>query len=366
MLYWKYSANRTFFLNEYWILIPTMILANYFTIRKIRSHKKKMKELERLKELVRRYEQERRIMLVAYLACGLTLPYLAGYRGGGTDYTDVIDVDYIDCGIEEGLRFLDNDRLRKIIHDLYKYKRRGKIIYITATAVCHLAHMYGLHFLAFPIAIGDFGLTSVYQTVRKTFVTILLGLVGPILTLGGGGPVSLIFAALAALTGLRLSFMNLDKILTSPIDPTILAEKLKPRIPDNPDVVTVNFRNKMKMSPQISPEKKECWLADQALLNPSCNIGATDIPNAIDLVSHDLKYNEVVNMQDVTGLERVEFSDILDLGQAKSSISKPSTGKTVNFLDKFGDRGAIDEMDTWDISEDKKYLRTRIRIEGAN
>ena len=37
MLYWKYSSNRIFFLNEYWIFIPTAILANYVIIRKIRS-----------------------------------------------------------------------------------------------------------------------------------------------------------------------------------------------------------------------------------------------------------------------------------------------------------------------------------------
>jgi hypothetical protein len=110
-------------------------------------------------------------------------------------------------------------------------------------------------------------------------------------------------------------------------------------------------------------EKGECWLAEQALLNPSCKVKATEIPSAIDLVSHDLKYSEVVNMQDVTGLNRVEFSDILDLGQAEPSISKPRTGKIVNFLEKFGDPGTIDEMDRWDTSEykvpEKRYLRTR-------
>ena len=48
------------------------------------------------------------------------------------------------------------------------------MIYITATAVCHLAHRYGKTFLALPFAIGDFGLTNLYQTARKVVVTILL------------------------------------------------------------------------------------------------------------------------------------------------------------------------------------------------
>lgn len=75
-------------------------------------------------------------------------------RGGA----DFIDVSCIECEIEEGLQYLDNNYLQKIIHNLYRHKRKGQIIYITATAICHLANDYGQHFLSFPIAIGDFGL----------------------------------------------------------------------------------------------------------------------------------------------------------------------------------------------------------------
>lgn len=357
MLYWKYSSNRIFFLNEYWILIPTVIICNYSIIRKICSHKEKTQQLKKLKEEIERYKKEEKIRRIVYLACGLSgLSYISMCRGGA----DFINVDYIDCDIEDGLRFLDNDRLRKIIHNLYRYKRRGKIIYITSTALCHLANQYGQTFLAFPFAIGDFGVTNLYQTIRKTAVTILLGGVGPLFVIGG--PVALIFASLLTTLGLRLAFTNMDKILTSPVYETSSAKDLKPRVSDLPDVVTVNFRNKITMA-NLATEKSECWLAEQALLNPGCKVKATEIPSAIDLVSHDLKYSEVVNMQDVTGLNRVEFSDILDLGQAEPSISKPRTGKIVNFLEKFGDPETIDEMDTWDTSEckvpEKRYLRTR-------
>ena len=352
MLYWKYSPNRIFFLNEYWILVPTAIIADYLIIRKICYHKKKTEELEKLKEKIERYkkeieryEKEEKIRRIVYLACGLSgLSYISMCRGGA----DFIDVDYIDCKIEDGLRFLDNNRLRKIIHDLYRYKRRGKIIYITATAVCHLANQYGQTFLALPFAIGDFGVTNLYQTIRKTAVTILLGGVGPLVFIGG--PIPFIFASVLMTLGLRLAFTNLDKILTSPVYEMSSAKNLKPRIADLPDVVTVNFRNKITMT-DPAQEKGECWLAEQALLNPGCKVKATEIPSAIDLASHDLKYSEVVNMKDVTGLDRVEFSDILDLGQAESSISKPRRGKVVNFLEKFGDPGTIDEMDTWDTCE---------------
>jgi len=348
MLYWKYSPNRTFFLNEYWILIPTAILANYLVIRQIRCRKKRNQEF---KKLIEQIEHAKRIRRIVYLAIGLDGLSRILIRGGA----DFIDVSYIECGIEEGLRFLDNERLRKIIHDLYRHKRKGKIIYITATALCKIANQYGQTFLALPVAIGDFGLTNLYQTVRKVGVTVLLGGVGPLFVIGN--PVALICAFVLATSGLRLAFSNFDFIRTSPISETGSAENLKPRIADLPDVVVVNSQNKIIMT-NPGQEKVECWLPDQALFNSGCKVKPTEIPNAIDLVSHNLKYDDVVNMQDVTGLDRVDFSDVLDLGQAK-----PRKGKVVNFLDKFGDSGPIDEMDTWDASEysvpEKRYLRTK-------
>lgn len=353
MLYWKYSSNRIFFLNEYWFLVPTGILANYLIIRKIRSHKEKIKEFERLKKQIEREKQIRRIVYLALASNGLSYILM---RGGA----NFIDVDHIECGIEEGLRFVDNDRLRKIVHNLYRHKRRGKIIYITATALCHLANRYGLTFLSFPIAIGDFGLTSVYHTVRKTAVTMLLGGVGPLFILGT--PAALMGAFVLATTGLRLAFLNLDLIPTTLISETGSTKNLKPRIADVPDVVVVKSRNKIIMTKPV-PANGECLLPDQRLFNPNCRIKPTEIPNAIDLVSHDLEYTDVVNMQDVTGLDQVEFSDMLDVGQAKPSIPRLRKGKTVNFLDKFGDSEIIDEIDTWETGEsmipEKRYLRSR-------
>ena len=317
-------------------------------IRKIRYDKSKNEQLKKLREEIERYKKQERIRRIVYLACGFSgLSYISISRGGA----DFIDVDSIYCGVEDGLPFLNNHRLIKIIHYLYRYKRRDKIIYIIATAVCHIANQYGQTYLALPFAIGNFGLTNVYQTIRKTAVTIILGGVGPLLVVGS--PLALTLAAVLMTSGMRLALTNMDKILTSPIYETSSA--IEPRIADLPDVV--NYRNKISMANQ---EKGECWLSEQPLLNPGCKVKATEIPSAVDLVSHDLKYSEVVNIQDVTGLDRVEFSDVFDLGQG---ISKPRTGKSVNFLEKFGDPETIDEMDTWDISEskvpEKRYLRTR-------
>ena len=97
------------------------------------------------------------------------------------------------------------------------------------------------------------------------------------------------------------------------------------------------------------------------------SIRAGLIPNTLDLASHNLKYEKVVNMQDVTGLDRVDFSDILDLREVKPSIPKARRGKMVNFMDKFGNSGPIDEINTWEVCEEvcqsmvpeKIYLKTR-------
>ena len=307
MFYWKYSSNRIFFLNEYWIFIPSAILANYVIIRKIRLDRARIKELERLKKLLDRERQIRRILLVSL---GLNASIHLFTRGGAADF---IDTDYIKelCEIEEGVHYLDDTRLRNIIHDLYKHKRKGKMIYITATAVCHLANRYGLTFFALPFAIGDFGLTNVYQTARKGFVTILLGGVGPLVVFGG--PVALMAAFIVGTAGLRLAFTNLDLIPTSPVDPM---KDLKPRIADLPDVVVVNRRDKMIMS-KGEQETQECLLADQRLFNPKCKGKPTEIPDAIDSVLPDLSYEDTVNMKDVTGLDHVEFTDKLDFGKSE-------------------------------------------------
>lgn len=142
MLYWRYSANRTFFINEYWIFIPSALLIDYLVIRYIRNQRLKDEELKRL---ISQLEREKKIKKLLLLGLGLTItsyPYLLT-RGGSEN---LIDVDYIKSKfkIDKGIKYLDDSRLRKIIIDKYGYKgkRKGKdrIIFITATALSHLAN----------------------------------------------------------------------------------------------------------------------------------------------------------------------------------------------------------------------------------
>ena len=298
---------------------------------------------------------------------GLSLSHIFAIQGGSNHgFIDFIDVDYIDCEIDQGIRYLNNDRIRKIIHDLYSHKRIGSIVYITATAACHLAKRHGTQFLAFPIAIGDFGLTNLAQTIQKLTVTVLFGMVGPMGMLAEG-VLPLFAIPILLIAGLKLASINLDKLHTSAIDQVASVKQIQSRVPDMPDVVTLNFKKKVK-APGLIMEGKECWLPEQKYLNPKCRIKPTEIPDAIDMANHGLNYDEVVNMQDVTGLDRVNFSDIFDLGkpsqsmETKSAISKASDlGKkhylrrrkprVVNFLDKFGDGGDVAENESWDLPD---------------
>lgn len=353
MLYWRYSANRILFLNEYWLLVPTTVLANYFIIRGIRSHKAKTKELEKFKNQI---ERERRIRRIMYLALGLDGLSRFLIRGGA-DPIQFVDSSNVKCGIEEGVRFLDNDRLRKIIHDLYRRKRRNKIIYITASAACHLCRHYGKYFLAIPVAVGDFGTTNLYHTTRKIIVVSLLGGVVPLFALGTSLALSGALGLMAF--GLRLAFADLDFIPTSPI----LADEfknLKPRIPDIPDVVVVNVkpRDKIVMTNPLQDDG-QCWLPDQAVFNSACKPKPVPISDELDFIP-DLRYEDVVNMKDVTKLDYVDFSDTTELGQFKPNIPHPRKGKTVNFLEKFGDSRIVDETDTWEV-DDVKVTRGYLR-----
>lgn len=80
-------------------------------------------------------QRAKKINKIGLLARGFGKMSKIAIRGG-----QLVDVSDITCSIEEGLRFLDNDNFKLMIHKLYRNKRRGKIIYITATALHYLAH----------------------------------------------------------------------------------------------------------------------------------------------------------------------------------------------------------------------------------
>lgn len=47
-MYYRSSPNHIFFVNEFWIFIPSAILANYIILRRIRLEKEKIRQLKTL------------------------------------------------------------------------------------------------------------------------------------------------------------------------------------------------------------------------------------------------------------------------------------------------------------------------------
>jgi len=163
-------------------------------------------------------------------------------------------------------------------------------------------------------------------------------------------------------SGLRLAFNNLDFIPTSPVDVT---KEFKPRIPGISDVIVLNNRDKIILRDPVQ-KNYECLLSDQRVLNLNYKVKPTEIPDPIDSVLPDLRYEDTVNMKDVTRLSREEFSDRLDLGQTEPGTCKPRQGKEVNLLNKFENSGQISESEKWDtcdnefvVPEKRNLRRTR-------
>lgn len=91
---------------------------------------------------------------------------------------------------------------------------------------------------------------------------------------------------------------------------------IKPRIADLTEIVSVNFRNRDMVIKPI--ENLECWLSDQAWFNQTCNMKLSQISQSIS--TSGLKYDDVVNMQHLTGLKNIKFSDIDDLGKKSDNL----------------------------------------------
>ena len=357
-MYLRVSLSRTFFINEYYILIPLAIYTNILVIRAIKNRRARAKEKEEL-------ERKRKIALLSAVALFNGISVLAA-RGGSNE---IVDVDYIDCGIETGLRYVNKDRLRKIVVALYSYKKPKGVIFVTATALCHIAKMYGVQFPALPIPVMDFGFTSYYQLARKVLVIILTSTVGPLAYFQT--PVSLVSAALMLTLSLKLATTNLDYIPTSLIDPAIPIELIGKRIPDIPDVVSVNIVNELREKDKIRmPQNNvECLLPDQRLINPKCDIKLkpTEISEVIGNI--DLTYENVVTMRDVTGLEKLTFSDAFQLPSKNANVKSKrprlrGTAKTVRYLDKFPGTESNDPGKTWDVETNNLKKLPAERLKG--
>ena len=70
----------------------------------------------------------------------------------------------------------------------------------------------------------------------------------------------------------------------------------------------INNRDKVIMTNPIQ-ERQECWLAEQAFLNPNCKVESTEL-------AFDLDYTDIVTIRYVTSIGKITLSDALDLGRS--------------------------------------------------
>lgn len=111
----------------------------------------------------------------------------------------------------------------------------------------------------------------------------------------------------------------------------------------------------------------ECSLPDQMLGNPICaRETEIDIKSGNVVVGILIDYDEVVNMEDLTGLSgEIKFANqfeavpIENPGPIKSQHSRPNRSqnskRTTSLLEKFGDPDYIADSEAWDTSANTEH-----------
>lgn len=363
MLLIRISSKKVLEISEYYILIPLMLAIELAIARKLKKNRSqnndKSKQFKKWK--------------IFYFAMGRL-------RGGNeiTQFLDdyYLDVKHLDCILKPGIQYLDNARLRKIVNYLFHDKVKNGVIFITRTALCHIASEYGLYQLDLPIPIhSPVAVTSRILLLQKTIVSGFIVSPAAIITLLGTTNVGLIASAISFLVGLTTLALTKDGglavIATQAYRGPI--SSLKPRISNQVEVVSIDVQpnDYTIVKNQLAPSY-ECSLPDQRIGNPKCarhNI-IIDIVNndeSVDVILDKIiDYDQVVNMEDITGLRGdIKFADQFETvplekpGPIKSQHSRPNLRKnlrrTANLLDKYGDPENVPDTQTWDTSPNTKH-----------
>jgi hypothetical protein len=193
-----------------------------------------------------------------------------------------------------------------------KSKGKNGVISITKTVLCHLVEIYGLELPALPFPVPDFiGVSGWHQLVRKIISIAALGIPLPILVLGQG-PVAIgsTFGILVIPFTRDPGFIIIPRdLISAPVD------SIRRRIPDLADVGSLDLEpsSSTKITiPGFSESEKtpyESSLPDQIISNPKSSLRPSEIAEISANADGILNYDEVVNMQDVTKLRKVQFGE---------------------------------------------------------
>lgn len=366
MLYVRISSNRLFIISEYWLFIPFMVAINLVIVKKFSKDSSK-DELN--------LEQKRKIWKIFNIAIGNIQTNL-NTRGGEIIIQklagDYIDVRHEECILPSGIQYVNNDRLRKLVYALYPEKVKSGVIFITKTALCQLATEFGLGLPALPIAVHDFIKVSDWKIFFQKAVSSFLSTV-PISLLGIGEATmtKYIFSGLSFLVGVTGMALTKDfgliiigtEAVSGPL--SLIRRRLK----DQPELVYMDVEPEPKsLVRRKLTQSYECSLPEQRIGNSRCarenkiieiinNYKSDDV-----IIDQIIDYDEIVNMEIVTGLPNHDFSDQFELVpiQKPAPIKKlnPKTkprSRTVSLLDKFGDPENIPDSETWDILENTEH-----------
>jgi hypothetical protein len=122
------------------------------TVNKMQARAKEKLQLKELNEKCKR-------LIIFHAATGNIVAGLqvrSGQNVLAVTVEDYVQVIHPKCLVGKGLRYVNNERLRKIVYSLFRLKAKNGVIYITKTSLCHLVEMYGLDMLALPIPIPNF------------------------------------------------------------------------------------------------------------------------------------------------------------------------------------------------------------------
>lgn len=184
-------------------------------------------------------------------------------------------------------------------------------------ALCHLVRRYGLDLPALPFPVPDFiGISSWYPLGRKFSSVVALAIPLPMLFLAQG-TIAIVTSLVAGAFGIGILAFIKDsggvRIPTSVISAPV--GSIRRCVPDLPDVVSADLgstsRNKITM-PGFSKSDStpyECSLPEQILSNSKCSLRPSKIAEISANTDITFNYDEVVNMQDVTKLRTLEFSN---------------------------------------------------------
>uniref|UniRef100_UPI0030018762 hypothetical protein n=1 Tax=Cocconeiopsis kantsiensis TaxID=3082010 RepID=UPI0030018762 len=376
IMFWiRVSKNRIFIVSEYYLLIPLTLIGSIAFIKKVEKAREQEKRLsEQENKTVKKQGGDKRETSkrwkIFHMAMGNLIPALQirGGDGFGENY-NYINVINENCGVEKGIRYVNNERISKIAYARFKSKQINGVIYITGTALCHLIRMYGLHLPALPTPISNFiGITDRLLFVKKTAFSLCLGVTVVLYRLYQG-PIVLGVSTTSALFGLIGMIRTTDPGIQIPTEVvSVPIEFLKPRIADQPELVSVDLspidRDKISMS-EFS-KRYECSLPDQIIHNKKCRPLR---PSEITDIVADADAEQPIYYEDVVKLDKVEFSDRFEVVPRPKPTTKSNLrgmkplkkkGKMVKFLDKFADPEVIPEAEQWDITSSTSQDAPRI------